>query len=363
MGSVRRVLKSLLVVLAGFVALGLAAAPAGAETATSFMEIKPRGPLFKDSYQPVDVRLEVKVTPEPGATTISELANTRLNLPKDFTFSTEGTPVCEKDIGQKDPENANRPTAEVIADCPDSVVGQGTAVIHVAGQLAARIDDPQLTVFNGGKNASGDPILLIHGFSASVLPGGYGVPMQGALKDGVLDVSVPPLAANSAVTEFTFDLPGKIGKDPNYSQAKCTTGTWRANAILQLHDFNTATGTYENLQTIETADTVQACTGGVGGPKFGSIKVKGPKSVKAGSSRTYKVKLKNVGKGTANNVKVAASGKGAKGKGAVGSLRAGKSKTVRVKVKFERKGTTTVKFRATGTGVKAKVKTFKVKVR
>lgn len=343
-------------------AMGLSMVPANAETATSLMDIQERGPLFKSAFEPVDVHLEVKVIPDPGATKISELAKTKLNLPSDLTFSTKGTPVCQKDIGQVNPENANRSTEEIIAECPDSVVGEGTAVINVAGLLAAQITDPKLTVFNGGDDEAGDPILLIHGFSATVLPGGYGVPMSGALKDGVLEVTVPPLAANSAVTAFTFDLPGKLGKDRNYVQTKCSTGTWVGNAVLTLHDFDNGSGEYVNPQTIETADTVQSCVGKEGKPRFGPLKIKGPKSVEVGKKGTFTVTVKNTGEGPAKGVKVVATGKGAKGKATGGTLAAGASKKLKVKVKFSMKGSAKVKFKATAKRVNAKTKTLRVKV-
>jgi len=342
--------------LAAFATIGmLHISPASAETATASMEIIERGPLYRQSFKPVDVHLKVNVIPEPGATTISELANTKLNLPRDLTFSTQGTKVCVNDIGQINPENANRPTAEVVAECPNSVVGEGTAVINVAGLLAAEISDPKLTVFNGGVDQAGDPILLVHAFSPTVVPGGYGIPLRGALKDGVLDVYVPPLAANSAVTEFTFDLPGSVGQDPSYSRAKCSSGTWVGDAVLTLHDFDLNTGIYINETQVQTEDSVQTCTGLPGKARFGSVKVKGPKSVKKGKKGTYKVTVKNTGTAIAKGVKIAASGKGASGKASGGNIAPGASKTISVKVKFSKKGRFKVKLRASAKGVAANV--------
>ena len=356
--------RGLIVATIAAVAMGVVGTGnAAAETATSSTKITERAPLFKDFRTAVDVHLEAKVIPDPGATKLRELNNTKLNLPKDLTFSTEGTPVCEKDIGQINPENANRSTEAVIAECPDSVVGGGTAVINVAGLVAAPITDPVLTVFNGGKDAQGDPILLIHGYSATVLPGGHGIPMKGSLKNGVLDVSVPTLAANSAVTEFTFDLPGTVGRDQNYSQAKCSTGSWSSNAVLTLGRYDPNTGTYVDKIDLVTDPTTQTCTGLPGKARFGSVKVKGPKSVKKGKKGTYKVTVKNIGTAIAKGVKIAASGKGASGKASGGNIAPGASKTISVKVKFSKKGTAKVKFKATASKVSAKTGTFKVKVK
>jgi len=360
--------RNFFVALVALFAIGsLSVSTAAAETVSSKTEITPRGKLSKTEKRPVDVYLEAKVMPDPGATSLRELVNTKLNLPKDLTFSTKGSEVCRKDIGQDNPENANRSTEAVIAECPNSVVGGGTAVINVAGQVAAAVTDPVLTVFNGGDDADGNPILLIHGYSASVLPGGHGVPMKGVLKGGVLDVSVPTLAANSAVSEFTFNLPGKVGKDPKYAQASCSTGEWVSNAVLSLGVQDPNTGQYVK-EDFTTPKQTQKCTGegpSGGGGKAGlaAPKVKGPGSVKAGKSGTYTVTLKNTGKKALKGVKVAASGKGAKGAKKVGTIKPGKSAKAKVKVKFTSKGTVKVKFKATAKGVKAKTKTFKVKVK
>ena len=361
--------RNFFIAIVAFFALGsLAVSTAGAETVSSSTKITPRGELSKTEKRPVDVHLEAKVMPDAGSPKIRELVNTRLNLPKDLTFSTKGTEVCKKDIGQDNPAMANRPPEQVIADCPNSVVGGGTAVINVAGSTSpqAIFRDPVLTVFNGGDDAQGNPILLIHGYSATVLPGGHGVPMKGALKDGVLDVSVPKLAANSAVSEFTFDLPGKVGKDPKYALASCSTGKWVSNAVLTLGVPNPGTGAYDT-EDFTTPQQTQDCTAGddSGGGSAGlaAPKVKGPGSVKAGKSGTYTVTLKNTGSKALKGVKVAASGKGAKGAKKVGTIKPGKSAKAKVKVKFTKKGTIKVKFKATAKGAKAKTKVFKVKVK
>jgi len=350
------------VALLGFAGLTATSANAANESVSSDIKITPKGTLYKEAFRPVDLSLTATVTPGPGETTLRELTNVKFTLPKDFTFSTEGTQVCTKDVGQINPENANKPTAAVVAECPNSVVADGTATINVAGQVAAAVTDPVLTLFNGGKDANGNPVLFIQGYSASVLPGGHGVPMKATLKDGTLDVAVPTLAANSAVSTFTINFPGATGQDPNYAQSKCSTGSWTAGAVLTLGVQDPNTGQYVN-ENFPTADTNLTCTGQAGKAVYGAPKVAGPKSVKVGKKGTYKVTIKNTGTATAKSVKVAASGKGAKGSASGGNLAPGKSKTIKVKVKFTKKGTSKVKFKATGKGVGAKAKTFKVKVK
>ena len=362
-----RTRKPLVALAATLVCGSIAAAPAAAETVSSSTEIKPRGTLSKTERRPVDVNLEAKVMPDPGATTLRELVNARLNLPRDLTFSTKGTAVCRKDIGQVNPENANRSTAAVIAECPKSVVGGGTAVINVAGQVAARVTDPILTVFNGGNDNAGNPILLIHGYSASVLPGGHGVPMKGVLRGGVLDVSVPTLAANSAVSEFVFNLPGSVGQDPRYAQSTCSSGQWVSNAVLSLGVQNPNTGQYDT-EDFTTPRQTQECVGvNTGGGAKGALtkpKVKGAKRAKSGQRKTYRVAVKNFGKRAVTGVKIVTRGKGVKaGAKKIRKIRPGQTVRTKVRMKFTRKGKIKVRVTANAKGVKAKTTVMRVRVR
>ncbi|HTU13827.1 MAG TPA: hypothetical protein VMF31_01395, partial [Solirubrobacterales bacterium] len=305
------------IALLGFAGITASTASAANETVSSNIAITPKGTLYKEAFRPVDLSLTATVTPGPGETKLRELTNVKFTLPKDFTFSTNGTQVCTKDVGQINPENANKPTAAVVAECPNSVVADGTATINVAGLVAAPITDPVLTLFNGGKDANGNPVLFIQGYSATVLPGGHGVPMKATLKDGTLDVAVPTLAANSAVSTFTINFPGATGQDPNYAQSKCSTGAWTASAVLTLGLYDPNTGTYQN-ENLPSAPSEMTCDGQAGKGAFSAPKVKGPKSVKKGKKGTYKVTVKNTGTAIAKGVKIAASGKGASGKASGG---------------------------------------------
>lgn len=360
--------KQFFIGLAALCALGAASvSSASAETVTSSTTIQKRGTLSKTERRPVDVHLEAKVAADPGATTLRELVNARLNLPSDLTFSTKGTQVCRKDIGQNNPANANRSTEAVIADCPNSVVGGGTATINVAGQVAAAVTDPVLTVFNGGDDKDGNPILLIHGYSATVLPGGHGVPMKGVLRNGVLNVAIPTLAANSAVSEFTFDLPGSVGKDPRYSLAKCSTGKWVSNAVLTLGVQNKATGQYDTQDFTtprQTQDCVGVNTGGGAKAAITKPKVKGSKRAKQGRAKTYKVIVKNYGKRAVKGVKIVTRGKGVKaGTKKIRVIKPGKVARTKVRMKFRKKGNIKVKVTANAKGVKAKTSVIRVRVK
>lgn len=341
---------------------GAVASSASAETATSNVTITGKGDLYKEALRPVDVSLTATVMPDPGQVKLRELNNVKFTMPKNFTFDPKGTKVCTNDVGQIDEESANAPTAAVIAKCPNSVVASGTATINIAGFVAAPVTDPVLTVFNGGEE-KGNPVLFIQGYSPTVVPGGHGVFMKAVLKDGAMDVAIPPLAANSAVTKFTITIPGPDGQDPNYASAECATGSLDGTADLTLGTYDEDTGQYTNVSTIGSNTSTNPCVGLAGKGKFKSFKVKGSKKVKKGKKGKYKVKITNAGTATIKKVKVVAKGKGAKGKASGSNIAPGQTKTVKVKVKFKKSGKIKTKFKATGKGARAKAAKFKVKVK
>lgn len=338
-------------------------AAAAAETAVSSTSITPRGILFREVPRSVDAHMEATVLPDPGTSRLRELINTRLNLPTDLSFSTRGTPVCEADIGQKNPENANRPTAAIIAECPGSVVGEGTAVINLAGFVGFEVTDSVLTIFNGGRDDEGNPILLTHGYSATVVPGGFGIIMVGSLVRGVLDVKIPRLPVNSAVSEFTLDLPGVAGRDPDFSRARCSTGDWTVNAVLTLGQSDPNTGQYVNQSDVTTPANHQSCAGRTGRGRLGAPRIKGPKRAMKGTRKTYSVTLTNNGTATVKETKITAGGRGAKGRGSAGRLRPGASKRVKLKVRFTKPGASRVRFKLAGMKVKSSSSVYRVRVR
>ncbi|MBK8295365.1 MAG: hypothetical protein IPK93_11615 [Solirubrobacterales bacterium] len=354
-------------VAAAIAIFGFSASPASAESVSSSAHYTPAGSFLKSKPRQVAVHLEGKVSPDAGQSKLRELVNIRLRLPDDVSFWPDGTEPCTKDIGQFDENNANRPTAAVRADCPNSIVGDGTAVINIAGLVAAAVSDPVLTIFNAGKDGQGNPKLLIHGYSATVVPGGHGIIMIGALVNGVLDVKVPRLAGDSAVSSFKFDLPGQDGLDPNYTRAKCSTGEFKSVAAFSLGNLDPNTGGYINKSTLTAAPTFQKCVGKVLKParKLARPKVYGRHKhhAKQGRSRIYYVKVKSYGRKVTKRVKIKVRGKRAFGKRRVGGLRPGHAKKVKVRVKFRKRGRIKIKFTVNGRGAKAKAKWLKVKVR
>ncbi|HMY26907.1 MAG TPA: hypothetical protein PLJ59_11320, partial [Solirubrobacterales bacterium] len=116
--------------------------------------------------------------------------------------------------------------AGVVASCPKSVVGSGTAAIFLAkvNLPETLIVDPILIVFNAGTTGSGQPKLKIYGYSKTT---NVGILMTGTLKGEVLDIAIPVLSNDSAVKYFQLNIPGGQlvrddinvnvhGLDPNY---------------------------------------------------------------------------------------------------------------------------------------------------
>ncbi|MGA1213455.1 MAG: thiamine pyrophosphate-dependent enzyme, partial [Solirubrobacterales bacterium] len=144
------------------VALGLAV-PAGAnasgEIPASQMFLEPKsGSFFNNAFKAAEWRVETGVTaPNPPNVEILPTRNTRLNLPpaSQFTFNPPASmPVCpDNQIGPE--TNNSAPIPDIVAKCPNSIIGNGTATF-----LLNRVNQPEnpsvslngvVVIFNGGR--------------------------------------------------------------------------------------------------------------------------------------------------------------------------------------------------------------------
>lgn len=353
-------MRKLFAIAAGaVVAISLSASVANAApTATSAVPITPQGDLYKEVKKPIDITFTANITPAPTDATATPLLSTNFSLPKDIAFVPDPKmPVCTA----INDNNFNFPPDAAIQTCPDSVIGNGTATIILAGAIfppiLPPITDPKITIFNGGTADDGGGILLIHAYSAST---NAAVLMTGSIVDGNLNVAIPRITADSATTTFTLNIPGDLGQTASYAQASCSSGDWTTNATFELGN-RSETGVVSNQSTLVTPETTQACTGLAGKAKFASLKIKAPKKVKSGKKGAFKVTVKNTGTASSKKGKITASGAG-KGSATLPAVKPGASKTITVKAKVKgKKGKkVTVKFKAAG-GVSASGKA-KVKV-
>lgn len=316
-----------------------------------------QGKLYKDLRLPVNTTLKVDVSAPASSPTITPLKRSRMKFPTDLTFSPNNrkTPVCPESKLNRQSPLANGVAATVDL-CPRSVVGVGTAAIYLAKvhQPSTLLEDPQLVIFNAGRDRRGNAKIKIYAFAKSV---NTGILMYGTLnKRGVLDVAIPVLASDSAVSTFTFNLPGTQGiqvedgnapggfrtvrgLDPNYVRSKCSTGKWTTSGKFWLGERDPSTG-------IDTSPTFTAdatpftdnCNGLRGRARLNAKRANGPKRVRRGTVRVYRVRVRNNGTATARNVRIRVSGSG-RGQARSGAIAPHTAKTIRVKVRVRgRKG-------------------------
>ncbi len=333
------------VVVAFAMLFGSTAAKA-APTSTGELTLVGKGAIYKEAQRPVDLTLDVAVTPEQGALTLKPLANVTLKLPAglDLIADPKKAEVCP--TSKVGPDNANFPSDTARTLCPNSLVGDGNADLFLAQATSAPVMDSVLTLFNGGTDAKGDTVVAIHGYSKELNQGIY---MTGAVRNGNLSVDIPRLTGDSSVSRFQINIPGGIGQDPGYARAACPTGHWDATATITLANRDEAGNTSGSEVLDPPAQSNKDCTGLAGKARFGKLKVKAPKSVRSGSKGAFKVTVSNTGTASSKRGKVTASGAG-KGSAKLPALKPGTSKTITVKAKVKgKKGKkVTVKFRTAG---------------
>ena len=345
-------------------------AQASNETATSELIMTPvQGQLFEELAKPVNWEVAVEIKAPAGSSKVTPVKEIHAQMPREMSFNPDpDMAVCpDSKIGPG--RNLAIPPNAAIDLCPRSVLGNGTAEHYIGGAnntSGPTLRDGVVVVFNGGRTAGGLPKIKIYGFSAQAATGIY---MEGVLKDGKLDVSIPVLPFDSATARFHLFIPGskevhedRRGQDPAYVRAACTDGLWEGQVDFLLGERDPAGGPVGLESTVFAPPLRIACDGVPGKATLGELKVKGPSSAKAGKKVTYRVTVRNSGTATAGGLNLSAAGKGVRGASSLGSLAPGKSKTIRIWLKFTRKGTTKVKFKVKGRGLKTESLSRKVKV-
>ncbi len=322
---------------------GSGQALAAAPTVGTSLDIVPHSKIYKEVPRPVSLHLTTTVTPPAGAATLKPLVNVKLKFPPGLTYvpNDSRTPICTAIT----PGNTNFPTDTAIDLCGDSIVGDGTARLFIAQQTAIPSNDSRILMFNAGRDKDGNPVMNLHGYSPSL---NTGIFMTGTLVNGIFDVKIPRLTADSSVAAFTNDIPGDLGKDPDYAQASCPAGNWDNNGVITIAKRDASGVISESEDLVSPVDPI-TCQGLAGSAKFAPLKVKGPKAVKSGQKGTFRVTVRNTGTASAKKVKVTASGAG-NGSASGGKIKPGASKTVTVKAKVTgKKGRkATLQFKATG---------------
>jgi len=238
----------------------------------------------------------------------------------------------------------------MIARCPNSIIGNGTAVFALAqnnnqNSPLAKLAGETL-VFNGGRSG-GLPKIKVYSYSYDT---GVGIYTEAILQpDGHLLFNIPVLTADSSVRRLDMDIPGQqvvmekpsldqtvtlpAGQDPNYAQAKCVgnASPWTADFTLGSRDIS---GNPIGPPEVIVSDSGSfPCTGLVGKAKIGSVQVSGPATVKRNKFVTYRIKVKNTGVIAAADARLRVSGKGIALDAPVGSINPGATRTVNVRVR------------------------------
>jgi hypothetical protein len=342
------VLVALAAIWLGFAQL----AQAADETIGLSMKSEPSvGPLYREVYRPVDASLSVTVTAPPSSTKVTPIKVANVTFPSDMDFfpNPKKTPVCPE--SKLNPQsNLAAGIAAIVSLCPDSVVGTGTSAVKLAklNLPTADVTDPQLVIFNAGREDDGRPKIVIYGYSRQV---NSGLLMHGTLaRDGQLRIEIGVMPADSAVSQFTLGIPGEPigsvkGLYPEYLRAKCSTGTWRATGSFVLGERSDPSGVPTGPDTLLASNPFELpCKGRAGKAKLKIKKVSGPKKLIRGRKSSYLVTVTNPGTATARSVRIRTSGAGI-GFRKVGVLAPGASRKVPLKVKASaRAGVRKLKF-------------------
>lgn len=342
------------------------------------------GALYKEVDRPIKAKLKVDVSNPDTETTMTPTKVSTVIFPRDMSFNPDPkvTPVC--------PESSIGPDAgladgilEVVKLCPRSVVGVGAARVQLARNKGPEpiptLTDPQMVIFNAGRDGAGNPKITIYGFSKMV---NVGTVMSGSLdRSGALRMDLAVMPFDSAVSAFSFDLPGDgiqvedassptgfttiKGRDPQYLRAKCSTGIWEASGEFLLGQRDEATGLPIGDEEYFLTSNVFTlpCTGLAGKANLRINKVVGPKRIRSGRKAIYTLRISNRGTASGRSLRLVARG-GARGSARVGKLAPGTSRKVRIRVKTrKRRGSAQVRFRLVGKGTRAVAAKRKIRIR
>ncbi|HMT06214.1 MAG: hypothetical protein KDB48_04565 [Solirubrobacterales bacterium] len=327
---------------------------AGDESVELSMDAKVlSGSLYREVPRPVSARLHIKVKVPEAQDSVTPMINSRVTFPEDMSFypNPQVTPVCGAEkIGQS--TNLGLGVARIIDLCPRSVVGTGTARIHLAQNKSGILDDPELVIFNGGADSQGRPKITIYGYSKAA---GAGLLMSGSLaKSGELNIAIGVMPFDSSIADFTLGIPGDTlavediqspggtlevnGQDPGFLRAVCSKGVWEATGVFDFATRSDSSGELTSpVTSVGSNSDSLPCKGLAGRPKIKLVRLAGNRGFRAGGSNTYTLRFRNTGTASLRQAVLRATG-GGKGQARLGTLAPGQTRTVRLKVRFDRAG-------------------------
>jgi hypothetical protein len=351
-------LKPLSIAMAIIVALAIAVpgtASAAGETITLQNSVVPHGgKLYREKRVPASMSLSVQVHTPASSTKVNPLKRAMMKFPTDLTFNPNNrrTPICA-DSKLSNQSNLAAGIEATVALCPRSVIGTGTAEIYIAKvhSPTALIADPQLIIFNAGRDSHGNAKMKIYAYSKTT---NYGILMYGSLTPkGIQNVFIPVLSNDSATAQFTLSIPGPgiqvddgnggtktiKGLDPSYARTKCSTGKWTTGGTFTLGERTFPGGAEIGPETVVDATPfTMRCTGLRGHPRLSKARARGPRRSRRGARKIFKIGVTNTGTAIARRVKVRVSG-GGRGRSKMPKISPGQTRWTKIRVRVTgRKG-------------------------
>ena len=383
-----RKLRSILLGLLALAGVSLsvpAMASASGESAEVSFEMKPKaGSFFKQAYRPA--RWKTGVTISTADPEILPMKKADLSFPGrgQMTFNPRRKmPVCPDSQVGPPPTNVSVPVATIVARCPKSVIGNGTAtfVLNRNNLNPAAKLNGYMVVFNGGRQG-GDPRIKVYAYSYDTMVGIY---TEATLtRSGKLVFQIPQLTSDSSVSSLNLEIPGRnrefflvnqqinvklpAGRDRDYVKARCFGNGWNHSGTFDL-GLRDTDGSPAGPTTVVSDSGTAACSGKVGRAKLKFVRAKGPRKLARRGTKVYRVKVRNSGTAKAKRVRIRTFGKWVRsGNRRVANIPAGRTKTYRVRVglkgrKARRGKKTVVKFRVKARQSNARTAKVRVKVR
>lgn len=210
--------KHLVWVLGLALAVAVSAVAVGANTQKITATVLP-AKQKKRVFGPASINVVTETGSDDGGT-IAPATRARVFFDDDLRFFTRGLAQCRTS------QIEDTTTAQARSGpCKASQVGKGTAEAAIAGNPNNRVP-VVVTAFNGRPQGN-KPVLLLHSRTDAL---GLTIILEGVLKNAtgdfgkVLDVDVPPLAANSALTKFQTRVQKSFnfrGQRRHYVSARC----------------------------------------------------------------------------------------------------------------------------------------------
>lgn len=334
--------------------------PNGEMVSVSMRVAPASGPLYRSGAVPAKLGIDVAVTVPPAATMIAPTINGTVRLPGDLAFRPKRSmPVCT-DARMGPDTDLSIPPHRAIALCLKSVIGNGTALLHLAGVKGAPVE-AVLVIFHAGWTRKGMPKVKIWGYAKGV---NAGVLMRGSLTpDNSISTDVPVLPLQTAIGSYTLNVPGdgpivyngrrvagSRGLDPAYVMASCPRGVWPVSAAATLGERDDSGALTSPEYRIQAPDVFMPCKARPGEPPLGSIRVKGPSRVKRGASAKFRITIRNRSQSAAARVRVTVRGKGVRRTLRIGTIPGRQTGTGEVRVKVRKRGKTRLVFTASARG-------------